>query len=404
MLKTALFLLIFSMIAMMLKCLPFLFHLPLQYQNSFPNILPSTTAFFVGRNSEHPSTLRSSVSPERNISTHSNCSCRSNQTHIVWHEYTRDESVREGCTCTWQTIAEAKRDAYLYLQQNIMPFDRPFYDTLGFHDNNDTLNIDGLSNGLIGPVIDFSLQAKIEFTYADIVPRPMFLEYILNYANVNEGRTNIRGLLWEKLIRPLFLSTPAVDKNRTVAEVVRTINTQMWTLLAPSHNGCITFVSGQTPLIFDPMSVLSFGYGSCTGLSILFAQALRAAGIPARVAGTAAWNQNEEHGNHNWVEVWVPSSNIHNFATSYEDDFGGAWLFIEASANQTVVDTIDDWSPCTRWFCSPGRMENGTQFYAAKLERCADRTHFPLAWDARNADVPAVNRTLFYQSLCSECP
>ncbi len=42
--------------------------------------------------------------------------------------------------------------------------------------------------------------------------------------------------------------------------------------------------------------------------------ALRAVGIPARLAGTPAWNQAVQHGNHNWVEVWVD----------------GAWQFIEA--------------------------------------------------------------------------
>lgn len=402
MLKTVFFLLIISMIAMMLKCLPFIFNFPLHYRKNFPLMLPSTIAFFDKRNSKHPSTLRSSVSLERNDSNHVGCSCRSNQTHIVWHESTH-ESIDGGCSCLWQTIQEAKRDAYLYLQKNIMEFDQAFYCTLGFHDSHNA-DIDGLSDGLIGPVIDLSYQAKIRFPHTDVVPRPIFMEYILNYANVNESRNNIRSLLWEKLIRPLFLSSSEVDdQNLTVADVVRIINTKMWNILAPSHTNCITFVSGQTPLIFDPMSVLSFGYGGCTGLSLLFVQALRAAGVPARVAGTAAWNQDMEHGNHNWVELWLPASNVQKSTTTYNDDFGGSWLFIEASANQSAVDNIDDWSPCTRWFCSPSRMENGTQFYAAKLERCADHIHFPLAWDARNLDVPAVNRTLYYHSICSEC-
>jgi Transglutaminase-like superfamily len=404
MLKTVLFLLIFSMIAMMLKCLPFIFNDPLQYRNNFPIILPPTTASFVERDSKRQSTVRPSVSFQQNASTHLGCSCRSNQTHVVWPEKSR-ESFNGGCTCTWQAIQEAKHDAYLYLQQNIMQFDRPFFCTLGFHDDNRSSDIDGLSNGLIGPVINLSFQAKIEFAYTDNVPRPIFMEYILNYANLNEGRSNIRSLLWEKLVRPLFLASDEIVKNLTVAHVVRTINTKMWTLLAPSHTDCITFVSGQTPLIFDPMSVLSFGYGSCTGLSILFVHALRSAGIPARIAGTAAWNQNMENGNHNWVEIWLPDNVIHSHTSTYSGGFDcrGSWLFIEASANQTVVDNIDEWNPCHRWFCSPSRMENGTQFYAAKLERVTNDVHFPLAWDSRNVDVPAVNRTSYYQSLCAKC-
>ena len=42
---------------------------------------------------------------------------------------------------------------------------------------------------------------------------------------------------------------------------------------------------------------------SCTGLSVLLVDALRAAGIPARFAGTPAWH--DDRGNHSWVEVWI---------------------------------------------------------------------------------------------------
>lgn len=66
----------------------------------------------------------------------------------------------------------------------------------------------------------------------------------------------------------------------------------------------IVFKSSQTPLIYDPMSVLSFGYGSCTGVSIFFIDALRSVGVPSRIAGTPAWNGDVSNGNHNWVEVW----------------------------------------------------------------------------------------------------
>ena len=46
----------------------------------------------------------------------------------------------------------------------------------------------------------------------------------------------------------------------------------------------------RTPHIYDPMSTLLYGYASCTGVSILFVDALRTIGIPARVVGTPAWH------------------------------------------------------------------------------------------------------------------
>lgn len=375
--------------------------------------------------------------------------CRSNSTHIVWYttnlkDEMSDDPVR--FTCTWQTIRNAKIAAYEYLRQNVMSFDIPFLETMGFHDSNDdndnSNNNDGLTNGMIGPVIDLALTTKINFLYTDIVPQSIFYEYVLNYANVNENRNNIRPYIFEYLIQPLFFPKPTTSStssqlfqspasNYTMADAIRIINANMWHMLAPSkHTDCIRFVSGQTPIIFDPMSVLTFGYGSCTGISILLVQALRTAGIPARLAGTPAWNQNVQHGNHNWVEVWLPTTvqphtsaitgvqlnptmyaslqkanalNDHNDNNRNDDENGGVWLFIEGSPNMTTVDSIEDWwNPCEHFLCDADRQINQTQYFAAKLEHNTS-TYFPLAWDVQNPAVPAVNRTLFYHTICAQC-
>ena len=61
----------------------------------------------------------------------------------------------------------------------------------------------------------------------------------------------------------------------------------------------------KTPLIMDVMSTITFGFASCTGVSIMFVDALRAVGVPARLVGTPAWNGMIQNGNHNWVEVYT---------------------------------------------------------------------------------------------------
>ena len=69
---------------------------------------------------------------------------RSNITHLAW----------KGSSCNhWQTVEEAKQEAYNYLRDNVMAFDLPFLQTLGFHENNRT-DVDGLADGLIGPTIE----------------------------------------------------------------------------------------------------------------------------------------------------------------------------------------------------------------------------------------------------------
>jgi transglutaminase-like putative cysteine protease len=337
--------------------------------------------------------------------------CRSNHTHIAWrsaittltsvpYDTTRDTGDAEVTTlsrsrrlhqrddpepstlnCSWQTRSEAEMDAYRFLRQNVMTFDLPFLETLGFDDEEEPAP-DGLSGGLIGPTIQYAVEAKIQFRYADELPLDIWQEYVLNYANLNEGRTNWRPFLWNSL--RVFL-----NPDDTVQDVVKALNTDMWQILAPAGTDCITFVPSETPLIFDPMSVLVFGHASCTGLAILFVTALRTAGVAARVAGTPAWHQEREGGNHDWVEVWEH----------------GNWKFLEPSPNQTIVDTLDR-DPCERWFCSRTRFSyqaNTTLVSAARL-RSVDTEFFRLAWEWNNADVPAEDMSELYQSTCSQCP
>jgi len=341
-------------------------------------------------------------------------SCRSNSTHIAWRGacspitdtadatatanaspsrrldspslVTTDASTDvEGC-CSWQTVKHAERDAYRFLRQHVMKFDLAFLETLGFDDDDDDDAQDlpdGLSGGLVGPTIQLALQAKIQFDSADALPIAIWQEYVLNPFNVNEGRTNWRPHMWNKL-------SGLVEKDMSIGDIVEILNTFMWKILAPADADCITFVSSETPLIFDPMSVLVFGHASCTGLAILFSNALRTVGVPARVAGTPAWYQNRDAGNHNWVEVW--------------DD--GAWKFLEPSPNQTVVDTLDR-DPCLRWFCSSQRFTDtptNTTLVASARLKSDTSNFFRLAWEWKNANVPAEDRSDYYQRACSSCP
>src|SRR5690606_17330671 len=52
----------------------------------------------------------------------------------------------------------------------------------------------------------------------------------------------------------------------------------------------------------SPEETIAQGMATCTGLSIMFVDACRAVGIPARVAGIHSWPG--RGGNHTWAEVW----------------------------------------------------------------------------------------------------
>ena len=101
-------------------------------------------------------------------------------------------------------------------------------------------------------------------------------------------------------------------------------------LIALTGSRVPPLIPPQTPLIYDPMSVILFGYGSCTGISITYADALRTLGIPARLVGTPAWHGRQADGNHNWVEVWLGPQR--------------GWCFIEgapAGGGETFANPCD---------------------------------------------------------------
>jgi hypothetical protein len=286
-----------------------------------------------------------------------------------------------------QTLHDAESDCLEFLQDNLMGFDLPFRETLGFPSSGDDAEADGLGNGLVGPTIQLALQAKLEYPWTDEVPKEIFMEYVLNFGNLNEARTNWRPLIVDALRfneSDLWLSGEA-----NLTSVVTWVNQHLWTRLG-RPGAPIIFKSSQTPLIFDPMSIVAFGYASCTGTSILFANALRAVGIPARVVGTPAWYGNRTMGNHNWVEVYDMQS--------------GDWKFLEPSPANAGLDTLDN-DPCMRWFCNHSRYP-ASRVYAARLKKhsgAEPATYFPLAWEWGNQQVPAEERTQYYADICGSC-
>lgn len=270
-----------------------------------------------------------------------------------------------------------------FLSKHLMAFDRPNKETLGFHSSTSSHLPDGLNTGLVQPTILLSLDTK-NYTWTTHIPESIFYEYVLNFANVNEPRTNWRPLFVQAL-QPLL--TPLMEQNPPVEHVIQEINRFIWKAISNKEEQSIQFHSGQTPMIMDPMSVITFGYASCTGLSILLVNALRAAGIPARLAGTSAWNGNPENGNHSWIEFYGSDHKWHIMES------------LPASGNESP-NLLD---PCQWWFCNPEKIY-GTSFSAAKLVwTTSSKKYFPMAWDTDNHMVPGEDRTDFMYELCSEC-
>jgi hypothetical protein len=289
-----------------------------------------------------------------------------------------------GVTC--QPYADAYTETYSWLRSNMPPFDSP---------NTETLFVNGVAS--VGVTLGLrARQNASAFPWAKVVPKDVYLDYVAPYGNVNEGRSN-----WRTLLQPImghilsaFDLDGSIDQAQEIVNGYANESSSVWTALTASP---IVFKSEQTPLIYDPMSTLTFSFASCTGISILFIDALRSIGVPARLAGTPAWNGDATNGNHNWVEIWRPSSNTN-------DDGVGVWSPIEgkpAGGGESLND------PCTLWFCNPSRFPStdsstSTKVYAAKFNQTSD-VRYPMAWDLQNDDVPGIDVSQAYSDMCAQC-
>jgi len=281
-----------------------------------------------------------------------------------------------------QPAAAATSAAETFLRTNMFPWDAPNAESL----------FDG---GPIEPTINIALSARQRFGWAARVPRAIWEDAVLPYANVNEAVTNWRQLLWTELV-PLVTN---LDNASSLADVATFVNENMWKTLGKfSGSAKVAFKSDSTPLVYDPMSTLAFGYASCTGISILYVDALRTLGVPARMVGTPAWHGIESDGNHNWVEVWLGNKTDNNGT-----DTGDAWAFIEglpSGGGETFTN------PCDKWFCNKAHFQsapNTTHIFATSFDRHGDKTFYPMAWDLANKEVKGVDRTEIYNAACSRC-
>jgi len=244
----------------------------------------------------------------------------------------------------------------------------------------DAQNLGTLQLGILPATVQLALEARRSNPWAADVPWSVWRDAVLPFASVNEARSD-----WRRLFRQALAPLVKGAASRRVA--VEEVNSKLWSLLRPDSP--IVFKSQQTPLIYDPMSTIAYGFASCTGISIVLIDALRSVGVPARLVGTPAWNGDEQAGNHNWVEVWLGGESI-------EEE---GWAFMEGApaGGGSLTD------PCSHWFCNAAKMENGTEVFATAFDREANETVYPMSWDLTNRHVPGVKRTAHYRKVCHSC-
>ncbi|MFO0848353.1 MAG: transglutaminase-like domain-containing protein [Gemmataceae bacterium] len=204
--------------------------------------------------------------------------------------------------------------------------------------------------------VRLAYQARADAPWGADIPEDVFLNAVLPYANLDERRDDWRAEFVE-LCRPIVrgCKAPTEATMRLNAELFPRLNLKYSTKRkAPNQS---------------PRESIAQGLASCTGLSVVLADACRAVGVPARVVGTPLWAN--KRGNHTWVEVW--DRGWHFTGACEPDPVGLDRGWFVGDAAQAVKG-------------SPQHA-----IFAASFRRTG--LHFPLVWAKGSREVPAEDVT-----------
>jgi poly(3-hydroxybutyrate) depolymerase len=206
--------------------------------------------------------------------------------------------------------------------------------------------------------VQLAFEAKAAALWGKSIPDEIFLNELLPYASVNEKRDNVRRELRDKFW-PIVkdLDSISLAAARLNAEVFAQLNVKYSTQRRRADQG--------------PRESIETGLASCTGLTVLYIDACRACGIPARFVGTPLWSDGS--GNHSWAEVWDGEWHFTGAAEPTGDALDQAWFIDRASK------------------ASPG-TEHG--IFAVSFKKTDQQ--FPLVWLRGEHEVSAVDVTRRY--------
>jgi transglutaminase-like putative cysteine protease len=218
------------------------------------------------------------------------------------------------------------------------------------------LDLAGLDPAIVRESLEYGYRVRAEMPWCAALPEEVFLNEVLPYAHVSERRE-----AWRADLHARF--APLVAGCDSAAAAAQRLNETIFGELG------VKYSTKRRRADQSPSESIEQGLASCTGLSILLADACRAVGVPARLAGIPRWAN--KPGNHTWVEVWDDGW---HFTGAAEPDARGldhAWF--EGDARQALRDS---------------RMSS---IYAVSYARTG--LELPMVWSDADWQVQAVNVT-----------
>ena len=164
--------------------------------------------------------------------------------------------------------------------------------------------------------IEESFSVRKKLSWGKTIPQDVFFDSVLPYASVTEPRQSMRTEFRQKYLA-------LVEKTKSPGEATLLINQALFRDYKVRYDVRRQRTDQSSP------ETISQGMATCTGLSIMLVDALRAVGVPSRLAGIYSWPG--RGGNHTWVEVWDKGS--WHFVGAAEPDPAGldhGWFADEA--------------------------------------------------------------------------
>ncbi|MDA1008707.1 MAG: transglutaminase-like domain-containing protein [Planctomycetota bacterium] len=226
-------------------------------------------------------------------------------------------------------------------------------------------DLQSIRSELLCENLEYALRARRESRWSADAPDEVWLDAVLPYAHVNERRDAWRKMYFDRY----FARSQSAE---TKEEVVQLFNDLVFKDQHVVYHATKRPKSNQSP--FESADA---GYASCSGLSIMLADALRACGIPARVVGIPLWL--EKTGNHTWIEVWDQ----------------GQWRKVEAFSAGGYDDCW--WSSQTAALAAANLDDPMHRIWASGWKRRPN--HFVQVWDLHDKSVPADDVTASYAAV-----
>ncbi len=229
-------------------------------------------------------------------------------------------------------------------------------------------DLTSLGGELLIEHLDYALRARRESKWSKDIPVDLWLDGVLPYAHVNERRDQWRKDYYERFFQ-------ATQEPESIEHVALALNKLVF-----KDQGVVYHATTRPKSNQSPYESRDAGFASCTGLSVMLADALRTGGIPARLAGTPLWL--EKTGNHTWVEAWD----------------GTMWRPVEAFSEQGFARPW--WAAQAAALAAAGSADPMHRLYASGWKRRP--SHFVQAWSIEDDSVPGDDVTAAYASLWAE--